>query len=402
MNKQLVYIILLSLSFLQACQQEKKTNWNVTLDRNRKDPYACYIAYHHLASIYPESTIKSGGRVMTQIKDVIRAKNSAQSGHVIIVVCKRFELDSTEFDQVVQFVGLSNALCIFSEEYSPNIYDYFNVKHKSDSNRLFFEVKNDTIPNQEIGLIFNDTIHTYHFNGLSVNSYFEMDSIVSDSIIDLGFATQGEVRRSNMLIRYTNNGAFLVNKAPLAMTNYFLLQDDNKSYYEHVLSYFSEYPTSVTWFSFLTKYPSEETEFDWRNLFKQPALFFAFVLLIAMMILYVLFAGKRRQRIIPIVDQSKNTSLEFIETVGNLYFTKKDNANLAEKMIRHYLENIRLKYALRSTDLDAQFANQLANKVNQSIEKTTAFVSYLNYIRASEDVTDIDIQHLYQQLKKYS
>jgi len=401
LKKQLFYIILLSLSFLEACQQEKKTNWNVTLNRNLKDPYACYIAYHHLESIYPEASIKSGGRVMTQINEVIRGKQSTQSGHIIIVVCKSFELDSTEFEKVKEFVNLSNAICIFSEEYSQNIYDYFNVKYKEDSNSLFVVQKSDTIPNQEIGLIFNDTIHTYQFNGLPVNDYFEMDSIVSDSVIDLGFSAQGEVRRNNMLIRYSNNGAILINKSPIAMTNYFLLQDDNKSYFEHVLSYFSEYPTSVTWYSFLNKYANEDSEFDWRKLFKQPALFFAFILLIAMMVLYVLFAGKRRQRIIPILEQQQNTSLEFIETVGNLYFTKKDNANLAEKMIRHYLENIRLKYALRSTELDAHFANQLAHKVNHSIEKTTAFISYLNYIRDSEDVTDIDIQHLYHQLKKY-
>ena len=401
MKKQLFYIILLCLSFLQACQQEKKTNWNVSLDRNRKDPYACYIAYHHLESIYPEASIKSGGRVMTQINEVIRGKKSAQSGHIIIIVCKSFELDSTEFEKVKEFVNLSNAICIFSEEYSQNIYDYFNVKYKEDSNNLFVVQKTDTIPNQEIGLVFNDTIHSYQFNGLPVNDYFEMDSIVSDSVIDLGFASQDDVGRNNMLIRYSNNGAFLINKAPIAMTNYFLLQENNKSYFEHVLSYFSEYPTSVTWYSFLNKYANEDSEFDWRKLFKQPALFFAFILLIAMMVLYVLFAGKRRQRIIPILEHQQNTSLEFIETVGNLYYTKKDNANLAEKMIKHYLENIRLKYTLRSTELDAHFANQLAHKVNQSVENTTAFISYLNYIRDSEDVTDIDIQHLYHQLKKY-
>jgi hypothetical protein len=181
-----------------------------------------------------------------------------------------------------------------------------------------------------------------------------------------------------------------------------MLQDSNRRYFEYVLSHFNEYPSSVTWYSFLSKYESENSDFDWSSLFKQPAIFYAFLLMLIVLLLYVIFAAKRQQRIIPIQNPMENTSLEFVETVGKLYYSKKDNQNLVEKMVLHYLENIRSKYAIRTQELNNEFANHLSHKINRSSEETNAFVSYLNYIRGSNQVTDIDIQHLYQQLKKFS
>ena len=401
MKVRLIHIIPLFLLVLFACKQEKKTDWRVTYDRNKKDPYGCHIAYHHLSSIFPSANIKAGSQIMRQINKTLLEKSYNQSGHVVIVVCRSFEVDSAEFEKLMQFVKLDNAVCIFSERYSNNIYNYFTLKDNFKQNRVDTTYyKEDSIPNQPLTMLFDDTLHDFKFTGRAVHQYFERDSVFNDSNIDLGYTD--DPNHSNTFIHYENNGALLINKAPITMTNYFMLQDSNRRYFEYVLSHFNEYPTSVTWYSFLSKYESENSEIDWSSLFKQPAIFYAFLLMLIVLLLYVIFAAKRQQRIIPIQNPMENTSLEFVETVGKLYYSKKDNPNLVEKMIVHYLENIRSKYAIRTQELNNEFANHLSHKINRSSEETNAFVSYLNYIRGSNQVTDIDIQHLYQQLKKFS
>lgn len=46
---------------------------------------------------------------------------------------------------------------------------------------------------------------------------------------------------------------------------------------------------------------------------------------------YTVFESKRRQKFIPIIPPLHNSSLDFTETVGLLYFNKSDHSNLAEK-----------------------------------------------------------------------
>ena len=114
----------------------------------------------------------------------------------------------------------------------------------------------------------------------------------------------------------------MINRAPMALTNYYMLQDTNRHYYEYVLSYFNTYPTSVNWFSYLNKYPNEQSDFNWSDLFQKPALFYAFLILLVTILVYALFASKRQQRKIPVLEPLTNSSFDFVETVGRLYYVK--------------------------------------------------------------------------------
>jgi hypothetical protein len=58
----------------------------------------------------------------------------------------------------------------------------------------------------------------------------------------------------------------------------------------------------------------------------------AFVVLAAILLLYVLLNMRRKQRYIPIVKKPSNDSLDFVKTIGRLYFDKADHKNLCRKM----------------------------------------------------------------------
>jgi hypothetical protein len=52
----------------------------------------------------------------------------------------------------------------------------------------------------------------------------------------------------------------------------------------------------------------------------------------------MIFSAKRKQRIIPIIKQHKNNSLEFIKLIGRLYFLKKNHTDVCIKKF-HYLKD---------------------------------------------------------------
>jgi hypothetical protein len=83
---------------------------------------------------------------------------------------------------------------------------------------------------------------------------------------------------------------------------------------------------------------------------------------------YMIFASKRKQRIIPIVTPPANLSLEFTRTIGTLYFQQRDHRDIAVKKMIYLLEKVRQYYFLQTADTSDAFRAKLSHKSNVSIE----------------------------------
>ena len=57
-----------------------------------------------------------------------------------------------------------------------------------------------------------------------------------------------------------------------------------------------------------------------RQILQSQALKWAFYMTLISLILFVIFRGKRTQRIIPVIDPLKNATLDFTKTIGDLYY----------------------------------------------------------------------------------
>jgi hypothetical protein len=71
---------------------------------------------------------------------------------------------------------------------------------------------------------------------------------------------------------------------------------------------------------------------------------------------------KRRQRIIPIIAPLKNTTLEFVNTLGSLHFRQSNHVNLAKKRVLYWLDFVRSHYNISASQIDKEFIMELANK----------------------------------------
>ena len=66
---------------------------------------------------------------------------------------------------------------------------------------------------------------------------------------------------------------------------------------------------------------------------------------------------RRKQRYIPVVAKPKNDSLDFVKTIGRLYYDKGDHKNLSRKMGAFFLEHVRSRYKLPTGTLNEEFIN---------------------------------------------
>lgn len=394
MFKKISILFLLLFTFF-SCSQEKKTNWSVSLDKKSKDPYGCYIANNSLSAIFPNADLYEGVDFMTHINDIVnQTANYPSKKNLTIFVTQNFILKDAEYDKIQSYLGMGNYLLVLSTNYSKNISAYFHVEEmptfeNSFSSSMYLADTNN------FSIRFNKQYQNYQFIGRYAEDSFTRDTTYTDSLNVIGYT--GTEHLPNII----SNGNFIISRNPFAFTNYFLLQKNNREYYEKLLSYFSVEMKNVTFFS-AKKFGKTESDSDLSKLFKIPAIRYAFLIFMALLVIYTLFESKRRQKIIPVLPPNTNSSLEFAETIGMLYYNKKDNANLAEKMIQYYLEHLRSKYSIKTNDLNDAFATQLAHKLNQNETDTKAFIAYFNYIRDAYEVTDNDIQHLYHQIKKFT
>ncbi len=114
----------------------------------------------------------------------------------------------------------------------------------------------------------------------------------------------------------------------------------------------------------------------------------AFWLAIITLLLYVIINIKRKQRVINEVKSPANTTVNFTETVGRLYLQKKNNKNIAEKMITYFYEHIRNSYFLNVTTVNNEFINSLSGKSGVPIEITQKLFTAIDSINSGKNINE--------------
>jgi hypothetical protein len=196
---------------------------------------------------------------------------------------------------------------------------------------------------------------------------------------------------SGKLILVTNAQAF---------SNYFLLTKNNYEYAVKTLEYLNESPDYVFWDEFyrrnINRPDEDKSIFD--AILSIPALRWAFWLLLLFCAIAIFTNMYRKQRVVPVQVPNRNTTVEFTQTIARLYFNKKDNNNIAQKMIQHFLEHIRTNFYVPHQKLDEDFAVILAGKTNQPLPKTERLVQRMAAIMNGAEVSDDMLLELNRQL----
>lgn len=142
-------------------------------------------------------------------------------------------------------------------------------------------------------------------------------------------------------------GQFYVHNLPLAFTNYYVLDSLTSQHAFKALSYLPKQP--IYWDEYQKQGRFGENEHSvFRYIVSTPGLKTAYFLALAGLLLYAVFAGKRKQRVIPVINPPQNVSLEFVKTIGNMYYRKANHANMAAKLIQHFWMYVRERFGLNT------------------------------------------------------
>ncbi len=225
----------------------------------------------------------------------------------------------------------------------------------------------------------NNQTDTYNW------SYFNFDSWCGgDSVV----ARLGSVSDVVNFIKVPyGKGYFYIHTTPIAFTNYYLRDEDKLSYAQNV---FSHLPDGAIYWDEGSHYYHSDDGSDGRSsafgkselnyILSQPASRWAFYTLLTGILLYIVFYMKRRQRIISVIEPYANTSIEYVQSIGALYFMKKEHRKLAEQKFKLFLSYLRNRYRIPTQVIDEAFIKKVAStskvdeqQVRKVVESYKAF-----------------------------
>jgi hypothetical protein len=88
-----------------------------------------------------------------------------------------------------------------------------------------------------------------------------------------------------------------------------------------------------------------------RYILSTDALAWAYYLFIVTAVLFIVFHGRRRQRIIPVIQRPVNKTLVFIRTIAHLYMKTGNHSIMARKKAAHLLAFLRNHHKIKSFPL---------------------------------------------------
>ena len=306
---------------------------------------------------------------------------------------------------MIEYVKAGNDLFISADYIDEKLLDavYCTIDRKSE---IISEV-NGKMHDTHVSLFYGNDFKAPQY------SYYYFPFLNYFSSYDTGYTRVLGVNEKNLpdyIILFAGKGRLYLHVAPRIFSNYFLLTRDNYHYFEYVTSYLRFQPQYVYWDEYYKDFSSTKNKNNLNNkdnfssmqvIQENPALRWAFYLALAALLLFVLFNVKRKQREIPVLPVNTNATVAFTETIGRLYLQRKDNRNIAQKIITYFYEYLRKKYFINTSVIHKEFINSLSGKSGVSITETTELFELIQSIEPQENISDEELMNLNSKIENF-
>lgn len=415
-------IIFIGILYSFRSAKQKKEMWEVTYANNDTRPYGTYISYQLLKEVFDKNKIISTRKpIYNNLKDSLNQffyypedeMDPDNSGYydkssysyyddnitettvveeypnslteeeieaedesdplsfyknltirdtaAYVFINSSFSVEEYEIKYLLNFVGLGNNVFISADHFSAHLMDTLGIS--SDINNSA------------------DTLYTltdYKKKKYAISPLYYRAKLNADSC-KLPIRVLGKSAKNQdtvfLQVRY-GHGSFYLHTVPTAFTNINMLNLSKYDFGFRCLSYMP-YNNSIIWDEYQTQGPANNI---FQEMLKNHALKASLLLILIGFILFVLFRGKRIQRVIPIIKPPVNSSIEFLDTISNLFYKKLDTKSIIEKRHAFFLDYVRKNYYLTTETVDGEFIKNLSAKSTMSEDRLSSLFALYNDI----------------------
>lgn len=339
-----IFIIVMIILALLEVNKKETTNWRKNFDINEKSPFGLFVFNNEAADLFKGSLKK----IEQTPYDYY---NSHKEGtHNIVII--EHDIDKESWHKILDQVSKgSDAMLIVSrmpKEISDTIGYYDSDISFAEENVLKFTDKKYQ----------NDFIRLDKFPSGRGFSYLKPQIQILGKTVE-----KNNTDQVNFIKAPFGKGTVYVHCEPLFLTNYYLLKPGNTRYAQDVFSYLQDKET--LWFVDGNR---KVSRFFMRFILANPALKYAWWVFLGGLVLFIFFNAKRKQRVVPVIEPLKNTSVDFVKSIGNLYLQEGDFHDMMAKKSQYFLNKVRMDLLIDTQNLDIEFAKKLQLKTGKNIE----------------------------------
>ena len=401
-----VALTVVLLMYFYMNRDEEKYQWYQNYRPDSDQPYGTMFIQKMLKENYE-------GKVTINQKEavhkIIDAGGFEDGKTDYVLIGQNIYLDYTDVDALANFISEGNNVFIATMEVPETLIAKV-YQSKCDGAITYTYYSNDSIVKTNFyhPKFHKEKDYTYLYRMGSKDYTYTWRTLSEEALCDsvVGFTPLGyqqEVRVNFLRIPY-GKGFLYLHSGPLMFTNYFLTKKDNREYASSVFAHMSG--KDLIWDE-VSKVPFSELQNIYDSplyyIMQQPALKYAWWMLLAGALLYVAFASKRTQRVIPVLETKTNTSLEFLNVISSLHYQNPNHLDMARKKMKYFLYFIRAKYGINAQVYTEEHAKRLAEKAKVDVADTHAiferFKAADNYMVGNEEPELLFA--LYQAIDKF-
>ena len=345
-------LVFLVVMFIVELQLPKNFSWKPTFHHADKQPFGCYLFDSMLTKTMPQGYTVTDSSLYQLAKDSMKKRG-------ILVVADQMNLIPAEMKAIFSMANNGSHVMLVAHDLGSFAKDTLGLRIWGSGNT--FDLQNFVKYNKERDTLrwVSDTLgykpQRYAvFNPLLTHRFgFEVDSahatirtpLDKQALNKDGYLLSATMRQGKGYITYIC--------VPLMFTNYAVIdQDDDHNrtfgFTLRCLSLMKHLPIVRTQ-AYCPKYDEAE-QTPLRYIISQPPLRWALYTLLAGALLFLIFEGRRRQRVIPIEKAPENHSLEFIRLVGSLYYHSRERRSLVVRKYIYFAEELRRTVHVDVTD----------------------------------------------------
>ena len=192
------------------------------------------------------------------------------------------------------------------------------------------------------------------------NYSFERVGLANDSLCNFIRLSMGD-------------GFIYLHSNPILFTNYFVVQEQGAEYIRNAIAHLNEGPIiyenkNYHEQSFLGNSGSSSSNYmdksdgPFKYILSQESFRWALYTILGLLIMYIVFGIRRKQSPIPVQRLAENSSIEYVETISELYFQSKGRDKIAQYLFEQYYDFIKSRYQLVRSDDKLKFLNKLKLK----------------------------------------
>lgn len=388
----------------QAARRQRRisTRWNLQYGIRSTDPRGVAF-FNELLKTHTEDSVYTLDR--WQQLDSIPGHDSA----TYIFIGEAFGLYNSEFDTINHYIDSGATIFYAFDEITENLYErYFepNVYLWDYSNKLYVAMGDTSLPYYAV--FQNDTVQA--------DWYMFRPSMIKDSL-QKPFAWA-----MNYPIAFESKqhkGKVIMHSIPRMFCNYQVITPNGFAHAEIMLRRIPKHKP-VIWLeygrrSMVSNPPPADSNGDdaggntkednsyLQFILKTPSLRFAFLLGLAVFLLYVLFRAKRREAVLPGVSEKRNMSLAFVETLSSIYLSRNSPYSILLVLRKNFYMAINRHFYidLMTTKNREEDVNRLVEKA--SVHDPDELRRMLAFIETNKPgrVNQVTLGELYRYIRKF-